>query len=81
MPSVCYKHHRFSAEIVGHGGWLYVRFCLSYRDGEELLFARGLSRCMGRCANSAGNSANRMPINSGAGAPNPATRGTSMRHF
>jgi putative transposase len=42
MPSVCYKHHRFSAEIVGHGGWLYVRFCLSYRDGEELLFARGI---------------------------------------
>ena len=23
------------------GVWLYCRFCLSYRDVEELLFARG----------------------------------------
>jgi putative transposase len=36
-----YKHHRFPAEIISHGVWLYDRFCLSYRDVEELLFARG----------------------------------------
>jgi putative transposase len=36
------KHHRFPAEIISHGVWLYFRFCLSYRDVEELLFARGL---------------------------------------
>jgi transposase-like protein len=24
--------------------WLYYRFCLSYRDVEELLFARGITR-------------------------------------
>jgi putative transposase len=42
MPSQCYKYHRFPAEIIGHGGWLSFRFCLSYRDGEELLFARGI---------------------------------------
>jgi putative transposase len=36
-----YKHHRFSAEIISHGIWLYYRFCLSYRDVEELLFTRG----------------------------------------
>jgi putative transposase len=36
-----YKHHRFPAEIISHGVWLYFRFCLSYRDVEELLFARG----------------------------------------
>jgi putative transposase len=35
-----YKHHRFPAEIISHGVWLYFRFCLSYRDVEELLFAR-----------------------------------------
>jgi putative transposase len=37
-----YKHHRFPAEIISHGVWLYVRFCLSSRDVEELLFARGI---------------------------------------
>jgi putative transposase len=37
-----YKHHRFPAEIISQGVWLYFRFCLSYRDVEELLFARGI---------------------------------------
>src|SRR5262245_3678568 len=37
-----YKHHRFPAEIISHAVWLYFRFCLSYRDVEELLFARGI---------------------------------------
>jgi putative transposase len=36
------KHHRFPIEIISHGVWLYFRFCLSYRDVEELLFARGI---------------------------------------
>jgi putative transposase len=36
-----YKPHRFPAEIISHGVWLYYRFCLSYRDVEALLFARG----------------------------------------
>jgi 2-polyprenyl-3-methyl-5-hydroxy-6-metoxy-1,4-benzoquinol methylase len=30
-----YKHHRFPAEIISHGVWLYFRFCVSYRDVEE----------------------------------------------
>src|SRR5215831_6173049 len=37
-----YKNHRFPAEIISHGVWLYFRFCLSDRDVEELLFARGI---------------------------------------
>jgi putative transposase len=37
-----YKRHRFPAEIISHGVWLYVRFCLSYRDVEELMAARGV---------------------------------------
>src|SRR5262245_33244087 len=37
-----YKNHRFPAEIISQGVWLYYRFCLSYRDVEELLFARGI---------------------------------------
>src|SRR3712207_4201161 len=38
-----YKSHRFPAEIIRHAVWLYFRFCLSYRDVEELLFARGVT--------------------------------------
>src|SRR5262247_2670328 len=37
-----YKNHRFPPEIISHGVWLYFRFCLSYRDVEELQFARGI---------------------------------------
>jgi putative transposase len=37
-----YKNHCFPAEIISHGVWLYFRFCLRYRDVEELLFARGI---------------------------------------
>jgi putative transposase len=41
-PTDRYKNHRFPVEIISHGVWLYYRFCLSYRDIEELLFARGI---------------------------------------
>jgi transposase-like protein len=36
------KKHRFLVEIISHAVWLYFRFCLSDRDVEELLFARGI---------------------------------------
>jgi transposase-like protein len=35
-----YKNCRFPAEIINYGVWPYYRFCPSYRDVEELLFAR-----------------------------------------
>jgi putative transposase len=38
-----YKRHRFPAEIISHCVWLYFRFCLSYRDVEELMAARGVT--------------------------------------
>jgi putative transposase len=41
-PTDRYKNHRFPVEIISHGVWLYFRFCLSYRDVEELLFVRGI---------------------------------------
>jgi hypothetical protein len=37
-----YKHHRFPAEIISHGVWLYYCCCFSYRDVEALLFVRGI---------------------------------------
>jgi hypothetical protein len=37
-----YKNHRFPAEIISHAVWLYFRFCLRYRDVEELLYVRGV---------------------------------------
>jgi putative transposase len=38
-----YKRHRFPAEIISHCVWLYFRFCLSYRDVQELMAERGLT--------------------------------------
>ena len=37
-----YKRFRYPAEIISHAVWLYHRFCLSFRDVEELLAARGI---------------------------------------
>ena len=42
MFLLCYRRHRFPAEIIQHAIWLYRRFTLSYRDVEELLAERGL---------------------------------------
>ena len=42
LPTNLYKRHRFPAEIISHCVWLYFRFCLSYRDGEELMAERGV---------------------------------------
>jgi putative transposase len=41
-PPNLYKRHRFPAEIISHCVWLYFRFCLSYRDVEELMAKRGV---------------------------------------
>jgi putative transposase len=32
-----YKNLRFPVEIISHAVWLYFRFCLSFRDVEEIL--------------------------------------------
>jgi hypothetical protein len=37
-----YKRHRFPAEIISHGVWLYFRFRLSCRNVEELMAERGI---------------------------------------
>jgi len=38
-----YKNHRFPIEIISHAVRLYFRFCLSFRDVEELLGERGVT--------------------------------------
>jgi hypothetical protein len=38
-----YRGHRFPAEIISHAVWLYHRFCLSFRDVEDLLAERGVT--------------------------------------
>jgi len=37
-----YHGYRFPPEIIGHAVWLYHRFCLSFRDVEDLLVERGI---------------------------------------
>jgi hypothetical protein len=41
-PSLSFINPRFPPEIISHAVWLYHRFCLSFRDVEELLAARGV---------------------------------------
>ena len=42
MEPVSYRCHRFPPEIIQNAVWLYCRFTLSFRDGENLLADRGL---------------------------------------
>jgi putative transposase len=39
-----YKGFRYSAEVISHAVWLYHRFPLSFREVEELLLAREITR-------------------------------------
>jgi putative transposase len=36
------QRHRFPSVIISHAVWLYHRFCLSFREVEELLAERGI---------------------------------------
>ena len=38
-----YYRRRFPAQIISHCVWLYFRFCLSYRDVEEIMAKRGVA--------------------------------------
>ena len=37
-----YRGYRFPPEIISHAVWLYHRFCLSFRDVDDLLADRGV---------------------------------------
>ncbi len=37
-----YHGYRFPPEIISHAVWLYYRFCLSFRDVEDVLAKRGV---------------------------------------
>ena len=37
-----YLRHRFPPEIISHAVWLSPRYCLSFRDVEDLLAERGI---------------------------------------
>ena len=42
-PAPSYHGYRFPPEIISHAVWLYHRFCLSFRDAEDLLAQRGVT--------------------------------------
>src|SRR5215469_12684332 len=37
-----YSGYRFPSEIISYAIWAYHRFCLSFRDVEDLLVERGI---------------------------------------
>ena len=41
--SPSYHGYRFPPEIISHAVWLYHRFCMSFRDVEDLLAQRGIA--------------------------------------
>ena len=41
-PRNPYAGHRYPPETIAHPVWVYHRFCLSFRDGEDLLAERGV---------------------------------------
>ena len=41
--SPSYRGYRFPPEIISHAVWLYHRFCVSFRDVEDLLAQRGIT--------------------------------------
>jgi putative transposase len=38
-----YHGYRFPSQIISHAVWLYQRFCLSFREVEDLLAERGVT--------------------------------------
>ena len=43
LPAPRYHGYRFPPLIISHAVWLYHRFCLSFRDAEDLLAQRGIT--------------------------------------
>ena len=43
IDASAYRGYRYPAEIISHAVWLYHRFCLSFRDVEDLLAERGIT--------------------------------------
>src|SRR2546425_6723500 len=41
--AVSYHRHRFPVEVISPAVWLSLRFCLSFRDTEDLLAQRGIT--------------------------------------
>ena len=41
-PKPRYYGHRFPPEVISYAVWLYYRFCVSFRDIEDLLAQRGI---------------------------------------
>ena len=41
--SASYHGYRFPPDIISYAVWLYYRFCLSFRDAEDLLAQRGVT--------------------------------------
>jgi hypothetical protein len=74
-----YQRHRFPAELISHGVWLYFRFCPSYWDVEELMAEHGVTLTYETVRYWCGSSGRSMPISSAAGVPGQGKSGTWMK--
>lgn len=76
-----YKGFRFPQEIVAHAVGRYHRFALSFRDGEELLFTRGIDVTYETIRQGCREFGSRMPTTCVGDVHSHATSGTSMESF
>jgi hypothetical protein len=44
-----YRGYRFPPDVISHAVWLHHRFCLSFRDVEDLLAERGITVSVAGC--------------------------------
>ena len=72
-----YHGYRFPPEIISHAVWLYHRFCLSFRDAEDLLAQRGVTVTYETIRHWCQTSGTTTREDCGAGEVAWATRGTS----
>jgi hypothetical protein len=71
-----YRRYRFPHEIISHAVWLYHRFCLSFRDVEDLLAQRGITVSYETIRRGVGSLVSNTPGRSGDGKGAWATPGT-----
>jgi len=70
-----YHGYRFPPEIMSHAVWLYHRFCLSFRDAQDLLAQRGTTVPTRLFGSGVGTSVLSTPVRSSAAEDAWATPG------
>ena len=81
MPANPYRGYRFPEEIISQCVWLYFNFCVSLRDVELMMAARGVQLSYETVRRWCKKSASRTLISSDGSERSRATSGISTSCF